>query len=145
MLGLTFVQAATAVALAGVDDGDPITARAAYRRALERWRRLLASVLVASAIVAVLDLTIIGIPLAIWLVVRRSLLAQVVMLDGTASPRPLRRSAALVGGRWWRVAVFTTLVTGSGLLPGPVVGGLLLLGTDAAFNVVNLIAGASTR
>ena len=49
------------------------------------------------------------------------------------------RSAALVRGHWWRVALFTVVVAGLGLLLGPVVGGLLLLATSAAFNVINLI------
>ena len=42
-------------------------------------------------------------------------------------------------GHWWRVALFTVVVAGIGLLLGPVVGGLLLLATSAAFNVINLI------
>ena len=44
-------------------------------------------------------------------------------------------------GHWWRVALFTLIVAGGGLILGPLVGGLLLLATSAAFNVVNLIAG----
>jgi hypothetical protein len=47
----------------------------------------------------------------------------------------------LVRGHWWRLATFTLVVTGGGLLLGPLIGGLLLLGTTAAFNVVNVIAG----
>ena len=87
----------------------------------------------------VLDLTVIGLPIAVWLIVRWSLLAQVVQLEGT-HPAPLRRSAALVHGRWWRVFLFTLVVAGLGFLSGPLVGGVLLLATNAAFNWVNLIA-----
>ena len=48
----------------------------------------------------------------------------------------MRRSCAGTGGA---SGSFTVVVTGLGLLLGPVVGGLLLLATSAAFNVINLI------
>ena len=55
--------------------------------------------------------------------------------------RPLRRSAGLVRGHWWRAASLTAVVTGTGLLVGPFVGVLMLFVTGASFNVVNLVAG----
>ena len=139
VVALTFVQAATAYAMAAVDRGQHVTALGAYKYALKKLGTLFGWVVFAAVVVVVLELTVVGIPLAAWLIVRWSLLAQVVVLDDRTSPGPLRRSAALVRGHWWRVALFTVVVAGIGLLLGPVVGGLLLLATSAAFNVINLI------
>ena len=141
IVALAFVQAATACAMSAVDRGEPVTALRAYRRALRTLPALFGWVLLAALIVVVLDLTVFGIPIAVWLIVRWSLLAQVLQLDEERKPGPLRRSAHLVKGRWWRVALFTVVVAGIGLLLGPLVGGLLLLATNATFNVVNLITG----
>ncbi|MFI5053524.1 MAG: hypothetical protein ACHQDE_04115 [Acidimicrobiia bacterium] len=139
VVALAFVQAATAYAMAAVDRGEHVTALGAYKHALGKLATLFGWVVFAAVVVVVLDLTVVGIPVAAWLIVRWSLLAQVVVLDDRTSPGPLRRSAALVRGHWWRVALFTVVVTGLGLLLGPVVGGVLLLATSAAFNVINLI------
>jgi hypothetical protein len=141
ILALGVVQALTASALASIDRGEPVSARAAYRSVVPNLLHLVGYVFAASVVVAVLELTVVGIPLGIWLTVSWSLLAQVIQLEGETSPRALRRSLGLVRGHWWRTAVFTLVVTGGGLLLGPVVGGLLLLGTTAAFNVINVVAG----
>jgi len=141
ILALGVVQAATAASLAALDSGEPISAREAYRRVVPRLAPLVGYVVVASLVVAVLELTVVGLPVGIWLTVSWSLLAQVVQLEGNTSPRALRRSIGLVHGHWWRLAIFTLVITGGGLLLGPVIGGLLLLGTSAAFNVINVVAG----
>jgi hypothetical protein len=73
-------------------------------------------------VVAVVELTVIGIPVGVWLTVSWYLLAQVIQLEGETSPRALRRSLGLVRRHWWRTALFTLIVTGGGLLLGPVVG-----------------------
>jgi hypothetical protein len=140
IVALSFVQAATAFAMSAVDRGERVTPLLAYRKALPNVPALAGWVLIAALVIAVLDLTVVGIPIAVWLVVRWSLLAQVVQLDEDAGSWPLRRSAAVVRGHWFRVALFTVIVAGVGLALGPFVGGLLLLATNATFNVVNLIA-----
>jgi hypothetical protein len=141
IIALAVVQATTAAAVTAIDRGEPISAREAYRSTIPHLAHLAGYVVGASVVVAVLELTLFGIPVGIWLTVSWSLLAQVVQLEGEHSPRALRRSMALVGGHWWRLAIFTLVVAGGGLLLGPVIGGLLLLGTSAAFNVVNIVAG----
>ena len=140
VLALSFVQAATAFALTAAEREDDVRAIRAYRAALGRLSALVWAVVRAAVIIALLDLTVIGIPVSIWLVVRWSLVAQVVQLEDEPRKRTLRRSAALVRGHWLRVAVFTLLVTGLGLLSGVVAGGLLLLATNASFNIVNIVA-----
>ena len=141
VVALAFVQAATAYTMQAIDRGEKVRALEAYRAALPNVPVLFGWVLLAALVVALLNLVIFAIPIAIWLIVRWSLLAQVIQLDDETRPGALRRSATLVRGHWWRVALFTFVVTGLGLLLGPLIGGLMLLVTSAAFNVVNLIAG----
>ena len=141
VVGLTIVQAATAYAMREIDEGRPVSATGAYRAAMGRWRPLSGALLVASVVVAVLSLAIVAIPVAIWLVVRWSLVAQAVQLEGLSGWQALRRSGKLVRHHWWRVATITLFVTGLGLLVGPLLGVVMLFFSDASFNVVNLVAG----
>ena len=53
----------------------------AYRATLRRLAPLLGGLVVAALVVAVLDLTLVGLPIAIWLTIRWSLLAPAVALD----------------------------------------------------------------
>jgi len=68
------------------------------------------------------------------------MLAQAVVLQDETSPGPLRRSARLVRGHWWRVASVTLFVTVLALLLGPTLGTLMLFITSASFDFVNLVA-----
>ena len=104
-------------------------------------RPLLGGIGIAVAIWFVLGATVFLIPLAIWIAVRFSLLAQVVELEDASAVGALRRSSALVRGRWWRVA---SLVGVGSLIPlavGPLLGVVLILATDAPFALANVVAG----
>ena len=141
LLGISLVQAATACALARIDEGGSIGPVDAYRRALTQIRPLLGAIGIAVAIWVVLGLTVFLIPVAIWFAVRFSLLAQVVELEDASAVPALRRSSALVRGRWWRVA---SLVGVGSLIPlavGPFLGAVLILVTDAPLGLANLVAG----
>ena len=140
LVALTIVQGATAVAVTELDAGHPIDVRTAYRIGFGRIRSLMRALLIVIVIVALLDLTVIGAVVAVWLVVRWSLLAQAVVLrDSNAGP--LRHSARLTKRHWWKTASITGLVVGLGLLIGPAVGAILLIITSASFGFVD-IAGA---
>ena len=141
LLGLAIVQAVTAIAMVELDEGRAVGAWAAYSLALRRLRPLAGALLLAVLVVALLDLTLIGIPIGAWLTVRWSLLAQVVALEDESRWRSLRRSGRIVHRHWLRVASITLLVSGTALLLGPLVGTLMLLLSSASFNVVNLAAG----
>ena len=71
-------------------------------------------------------LSVLGIPVALWLLVRFQFLAQAVVTEGHGGRGALRRSAALVRGRWWHTALLVGLFN---LLVGvsALVTGLLLL------------------
>ena len=53
-----------------------------------------------------------GVPVAIWLVVRYQFIAQSVMLDGTDGRGAMRRSRRLVDGRWLHTAIMVLLING---------------------------------
>ncbi len=141
LLGISLVQAATAFALIRIDAGESIGPVDAYRGAFARVRPLLGGIGIAVAIWLVLGATVFLIPVAIWFAVRVSLLAQVVELEDASAVGALRRSSALVRGRWWRVA---SLVGVGSLIPlavGPLLGVVLILVTEAPLGLANLVAG----
>ena len=141
LLGLTVVQAATACALAGIDAGERVGPIEAYRRALRRIRPLLGGVAVAVGFWVALTSTAVLVPVAIWLAIRWSLLAQVVELEDRTAIGALRRSSRLVRGRWLRVASLVGVGSALALAAGPFLGALLILVTDAPLPLLNLVAG----
>jgi len=102
----------------------------AVRVAWSHRRQLAAGFAWSYLIVALLLMTVIGIPVALWLLVRFQFLAQAVVTEDHDGRRALRRSAELVRGRWWHTAImvglFNLLVSASALI----VGLLLLVVAD---------------
>ena len=141
LLGFALVQAATACALARIDEGEAVGPAEAYRQALARVRPLLVGTAIAVAVWVVLTATVVLIPVAIWLAVRFSLLAQVVELEGRSALDALRRSSALVRRRWWRVASIVGLGTVIPLATGSLLGVVLILVTEAPLALANVVAG----
>jgi len=139
-LALAIVQAATARTVADLDAGRPVGVLSAYRGLRGRLGGLVRAPAFVVVVQIVLDLTIVLIPVALFLLVRWSLLGVVAGLEDHPQPGVLRRSAALTRRNWWRTAVIALGVTGGALLVGPLVGGIVLLATSASFAFVNLIA-----
>jgi hypothetical protein len=75
LLGLTFVQAAAARAMAEIDAGRDVSFVGAYRLALDSIRPLFLALLVAVPIVSLLTVSVFLIPIAIALAVRWALIA----------------------------------------------------------------------
>ena len=140
LFGLGIVQAATSCALVRLDEGRPIGPFDAYRIALRRWRSLLGGLAIAVAVWFALSATTILLPVAVWLVVRWSLLAQVVELEERSAVGGLRRSSELVRGRWLHVASLVAVGAALALVAGPTLGALLILLTNAPFALLNVVA-----
>jgi hypothetical protein len=68
-------------------------------------------------------------------------LAQVVELESRSAVESLRRSGALVRGRWLRVASLVGVGAVVVLAAGPLLGALLIVATSAPPAVLNLVAG----
>ena len=141
LLALGVTQAATARALVEIDEGRPIGALRAYRLAADSVAPLLGALLVATVIVSLLASSIFLLPIAAWLAGRWALIAPAIELERVSALRALRRSGRLVHRRWLKVASLIVLGGGVVLVAGPLVGVGLILGTDAPFWLVNVIAG----
>jgi hypothetical protein len=141
LLGLGLVQAATAFALVEIDAGRTIGPLEAYRAALRRLGPLVGGIGIAVLAVALLGTTTVLIPVAIWLGGRWLLLAQAVELEGVSAVDGLRRSSALVRGRWLRVASLVGAGALIALALGPFLGALLILLTNAPLALMNVVAG----
>jgi hypothetical protein len=141
LLGIGLVQAATARALVAIDEGEPVGPVRAYRFALRDVWPLLGALVVAVVVVSLLASTFFLLPIAVWLAGRLALIAPVTELEGLTAWGTLKRSYRLVRRRWWKVASLITLVGALAFVLGPVIGTFLILGTDAPFWIVNLVAG----
>src|SRR5262249_44211297 len=89
----------------------------------------------------VLTATVFLIPVALWLAVRWSLLAPVVELEDRRPFTSLRRSGALVRGRWIKVGSLVGVSALLALLTGPLLGAILIFLTDAPLAFLNIVAG----
>ena len=141
LLGLGLVQAATACALVEIDSGREIGALGAYRLAFRRLRPLLGAIALFVTVWVVLTTTVFLIPVALWLGVRWALLAPVVELEDSRPFPSLRRSGALVRGRWIRVASLVGISAALALVTGPLVGAILIFLTDMPLAFLNVAAG----
>ena len=141
LLGLGLVQASTACALVEIDANRPVGAWSALRLALRRFRPLLGAIAIFVLVWVVLSSTVVLIPVAIWLAIRWCLVAPVVELDGLRPFPSLRRSGALVRGRWIRVGSLVGVSAALALLTGPLVGAILIFTTEAPFALLNIFAG----
>jgi hypothetical protein len=123
-----FVLVSAAVAwIIGGPHGIRASLRGAAHAVVRRSPALALTFLPAAVIVVVLGFTVVGIPIAVWLVVRWQFIGQVSMLEGIAGRPALARSAALVRRRWWHTAVATVIVLTIINVVGIAVGLVLLV------------------
>jgi hypothetical protein len=95
-------QAAIVRSLADVADGVTPDFESAYRRVLPLVGRLLATALRVLVIVVALAITIVGIPFAIYFVIRWAFFAQAVIIEGKSWTEATTLSGNVVRGSWWR-------------------------------------------
>ena len=103
LVGFGLVQAATCRALAELDAGRSIRAVDAYRLALRRAGPLAGTFVIVIGAWLALGATGVLVPVAVWLIVRWALAVPAVELEGLSARASVRRSTALVRGRWLRV------------------------------------------
>ncbi|HUK95889.1 MAG TPA: hypothetical protein VLU96_12675 [Gaiellaceae bacterium] len=118
--------------MAEIDAGREVSALRAYRLSLDSIRPLALALAVAVPVVSVLTLSVFLIPIAFVLAVRWALIAPCAELESTSGLRALRRSGGLVRREWFKVLSLVVVAAGLVLISGPVLGGLLLLGTKAS-------------
>lgn len=147
LLALCAIGLATAAcfrAIAQTYLGEPIDWRSSLSYALDRWRSLLALVLLYVLGVG-LGAVLFILP-GVWLFVAWAAAMPVLLVEGLRPRQALDRSFALVKGRWWRT--FGTLVIGfilagiiSALMQGVFVIALTATDDDALVIVLSALAG----
>jgi hypothetical protein len=145
---LLIIAPAVIQAVLDLQRGRPAGIVRSYRMASERALPIGIAFLIVFVLAGIPALILIGLPIAIWLIVRWQFFAHALVYDpDRTSTDALRESASLVSGRWWRtlgaVFIFDLLAT----VPGIVVGfGLLTLGgNDVGFaNAVSSVLYALT-
>jgi len=103
LLAYVVMQCALIYGVAESSLGREVRIKKAYSFAFDRlWDVVLASLMVMAAVL-VIGITVIGIPVAIYLGVRWSFAIPVIMLEGLGPREAISRSSDLVRGTWWRV------------------------------------------
>ncbi len=110
------------------------------RNSLGHLPGLVKSVGLLTVTVVVLCVTVIGVPVAIWLFVRWIFVSQATVLDDVGTKEALDRSSQSVRQRWWRVATLAFCLSVIGAAPGVLVGlGLLIFGS-ASVQATNIVS-----
>lgn len=109
-----------------------------------RWWRLLLVQLLASVLIILLLITIIGIPYAIKKFIDWQLAGQEILFEDASIIQALRGSSCVVRGHWWHTATTAGALWLISQIPGPAVGFALLFTTTPVYwvNIIGSIVFA---
>ena len=136
----TLVFAATAESLMRLEAGYPGNALESYRGVLPRLRSLLGILLEIFVVVALLSVTIVGIPFAIVYVVRRAVTVQACIIERLGSSGALARSRHLTGYDILKLIGVGVVVNLMAVGIGPLLGTVVLLLWSPGLRLVNVIS-----
>ena len=125
-IGFAVVAGVVITFMRELEAGEPPGFVSAWRLMLERFWRVVAGQLLASVLVLLLALSVIGLPIAIWKYVSWQFVQQEILFEDRPIRDAFRGSSRIVRGRWWRtvrVAGFLWLVS---VVTGPVLGFALI-------------------
>jgi hypothetical protein len=140
LVAIAIVLSGVAAVIGELDAGRSVGVRDAYRLLGNRLGSSLGVVARVTATVVGLSLTVIGIPVAIYLLVRWAVAQQAGAIELLPSRAALRRSADLTRGRLWRTARPAALVNIVGVASGPVIGIVLLFTTGLPLATINAVS-----
>ncbi|MGD9933486.1 MAG: hypothetical protein AB7T37_07180 [Dehalococcoidia bacterium] len=135
------VLTASLTAIAALDAGQVVTPRSAYRDAIGYLPRVLAARGRALLAVAVLGLSVAGIPLAAWLAVRWQFVEAAAVLDDNPGLTASAASGRAVAGRFRRSLIYVFFFGIFGAVSGPALAVVLLLGTGLDAGLINVLSG----
>lgn len=119
---------------------ESISFRQAWSRTQRHVPGLFKVVGLVALIVVALSVTVILVPVAIWLMVRWAFVSASTVLDDVGTKEAMRLSSQSVQQRWWRVAVVLLCLMIVAVVPGAVVGlGLLVFG-EASVRATNVVS-----
>ena len=140
IVGTILVTAAAADALERIDEGGRPDALAAYRRSGRRvgslawaWTRVI-------VVAGLLTITVVGIPFAIFYLVRKTVVTQACVMEDRHATASLRRSTELVKGHGFRVLAIAACVNVTAYLLGPIVAMVFLFLTPSSLSLINVIS-----
>jgi hypothetical protein len=137
LIAATVVSVAVMAALRDLDEGNRPSVSGVFSRILDRGPSLVGQIVVYTAVITLLSLTVLGLPLAIFLAVSWAVAAQAVIIEDRPAIGALKRSSQLVKGSWLRVLGFIVLIALLVGLPGPVIAfGFLALSDPPIVQVV---------
>jgi hypothetical protein len=140
LLGLILVAPAVIADVGEIEAGRRPTVAGAYRLVFARVRPLIGGVGRSVVIVALLAISVVGIPWAIVRAVRWLFVSQAVLLDGAGSRQSLTVSARAVAGHWWRTAGIAAFFWFVGVAPGPLIGLAVLILAKPEVRYVNWLS-----
>jgi Vacuolar protein sorting-associated protein 62 len=143
LFGIALVHAATVRAATEIDAGRPIGIGRAFRLAVDRPRPLFGAVAIAALVASALSFSLLLVPVAVWLVLRWALIVPVAELEPSTAIATLRRSGSLVMRQPVKIAWLVVVTVFIAVATGPVLGTLLILGSDAPLEFINVIAGVT--
>ncbi|MGI9253188.1 MAG: hypothetical protein ACR2J8_05545, partial [Thermomicrobiales bacterium] len=111
--------------------------RDAFRAAFRATGRTALTQLMVVGAVALLTLTIIGIPVAVYYGVRWIFSSQAVILDNTRGREAMRLSSEAVKGHWMKTALSLPTFAFVGAALAPVIGIILMIVFDLNLDVAN--------
>ncbi len=137
-IALAVVAAIVVIFMRLLVENQPAGFRACWKGMRERFWRIVAALLLATAGILLMAITVIGLPFAIWKLVGWSFVGQEVLFTDKSLRESFRGSSQLVRGRWWhavRVVVFLVALL---FIAGPVLT-LGLIFTPLPFLAINLL------
>ena len=115
-------------AVSDILKGETPTIRGSFRRGYRFFLPILVGMVLSIVTAGVLIVLVIGIPVAIWLAVRWQFYGQAAVIDKTETGgASLKKSMHAVRGRWWHALSDTLIFQLIAVIPGPLVGALLML------------------
>ena len=123
----------------GESDGRNVSGLSALGAAVRQPAGAIAFV-IAYVVVSLCSVTVIGIPVALWLVARWSVGSSAAVMEQTGAWAALSRSTELTKGHRWRSLALTAFSGFIAVSVGAIVGGVLLLVTHLSFQQTNSIA-----
>ncbi len=103
------------------------TTGSGFRAALAALPRTASGLALAAIVVFGLALTVIGLPIALYLGVRWAFATQAAVLADAGGARALRASFATTRGAWWRTALTLSLLAFAGAALAPLAGIVLMV------------------
>jgi len=129
LIGATLVSLAVFAALRELDAGNRPSVLGVYRHVLDRGPSLVAQVALYMGALALLSITVLGIPIAVNRAVAWAVAAQAVVIEDKSGLASLRRSSELVRGSWLRVLGTIAVIALFVGLPGPLIAFAFLVFT----------------